>query len=260
MANETALVTGATSGIGLAWARLLARKGYDLVIVARGTNALDEIRIDLERAFPIRVKAIAADLSKPRAARGVFDELEKERIEPEVLINNAGSGLFGLFAETDGEAETGMIGLNIVALTDLTKLVLKGMVERGHGRILNVASTAGFRAGPLMAVYCATKSYVLSFSEAIAEELKGTGVTVTALCPGPTTSGFARTAGMHESRSMGLRRMLSPEEVAAYGYRSMMKGRTVAIPGATNRILVPVLESLPRSMVTTITRKIRGRM
>lgn len=259
MANETALVTGATSGIGHAFARLLARERYDLVLVARRADVLDGIRMDLERAFPIRVKVIAADLSRPDAARGVFDELEREKLAPDVLINNAGFGLFGTFTETDGEAETRMIGLNIVALTDLTKLVLKGMSERGRGKILNVASTAAFRSGPLMAVYCATKAYVLSFSEAIAEELKGTGVTVTALCPGPTVSGFAHEAGLRRSRSIGLRRLLSPEAVAEYGYRSMMKGKPVAIPGLTNKMVVSTLRFLPPSMVTTITRRIRGK-
>ncbi len=259
MTNKTALVTGATSGIGHAFARLLARERHDLVLVARDADALAAIKADLEGAFPIRAKVIAADLSRPDSARAVFADLEGEKIAPDVVINNAGFGLFGTFAETGAETESRMIALNIIALTELTKLALVGMLARGRGKILNVASTAAFRPGPLMAVYCATKAYVLSFSEAIAEELKGTGVTVTALCPGPTASGFARAAGMGELRSVGFRGTLSPENVAAYGYRSMMKGKTVAIPGTMDRILVPALGLLPRSVVTGITRRIRGR-
>lgn len=259
MRYATAVVTGATSGIGLAFARLLAREGYDLVLVARNAEKLGEIEKDLARAFPVRVTVIAADLTRTEAARSVHEALGAKGIAVDVLVNNAGVGLFGTFSSTDGETEARMIGVNVVALTELTKLVLVGMLERGWGRILNVASTAAFRPGPLMAVYCATKAYVLSFSEAIAEELRGTGVTVTALCPGPTTSGFARAAGMREPRSVGLRGMLTPDEVAAYGYRSMMKGRTVAMPGWANRVAVCATRILPRNAVTAITRKIRER-
>src|SRR5581483_11195724 len=189
--RKTALVTGASSGIGMEFARLLARDGYHVFLVARSEEPLKVMAREIGSAT-----VLVADLASPDAPRHVFDSAGPV----DILINNAGFGLSGAFAETDLGRELEMIQVNIAALTALTKLFLKPMIERRSGRIVNVASTAAFQPGPLMAVYYATKAYVLSFSEAVADELRGSGVTVTALCPGPTATGFAERAGMTRSR------------------------------------------------------------
>src|SRR6185436_6905763 len=190
--RDLALVTGASSGIGADLARELAQGGHDLVLVARGEDKLKALAAELEKAHSIRARVISADLAQPDAAVQLVKQLGGTPID--VLINNAGYALYGRFAETDAADELRMIQVNIVALTQLAKLLLPGMLARKKGRILNVASTAAFQPGPLMAVYYATKAYVLSFSEALANELQGTGVGVTALCPGPTRTGFQKRA------------------------------------------------------------------
>jgi short-subunit dehydrogenase len=175
----------------------------------------------------------------------------------DVLVNNAGFGLNGRFAETDLDRELAMIQVNIAALTHLTKLFLKPMVERGRGRILNVASTAAFQPGPLMAVYYASKAYVLSFSEAIAEELGGTGVTVTALCPGPTATGFAEAAEMTNSRLFKLKKPMTSMDVAKAGYRAMQRGKRIVVTGAMNKLLAQSVRISPRALVTKVTRTLQ---
>ena len=196
MDGKTALITGASGGIGYEFAKLLAKDCNTLVLVARSKDRLKEIKKELETASPISVIVVAQDLSEPDAAEKIFRRLESEHIIVDILINNAGFGDHGAFVETDWRKEEKMIAVNISALTEMTKLFLKGMVERKSGRILNVASTAAFQPGPFLAVYYASKAYVLSFSEVIVNELKGKGVTVTALCPGPTATGFALAARM----------------------------------------------------------------
>jgi hypothetical protein len=245
--RQTALITGASSGIGSDLARLFARDGYDLVLVARGEAKLREL------GLPATI--IAADLSDPAAPQRVVDALRGKTID--VLVNNAGVGLTGKFVETDLQNELAMIQLNIVALTHLTKLLLPGMVTRRRGRILNVASTAAFQPGPLMAVYYATKAYVLSFSEAIAEELRDSGVTVTALCPGPTETGFAAAANMGGTRLFTMSRPASSSDVAQAGYEAMKRGRRVVIPGVKNKLLAQSVRISPRRLVTTIVRKMQ---
>src|ERR1043165_596969 len=220
----TALITGASSGLGADFARLFAKDGYDLVLVARSEGKLHELARDLG----VKTTVIAADLSKPNAAADVVAQLGA--IEIDALVNNAGVGLAGAFADNDLQTELDMIQLNVVALTQLTKLLLPPMLQRGRGRILNVASTASFQPGPLMAVYYATKAYVLSFSEAIAEELRKTPVTVTALCPGPTATGFVAAANVSETRLFTLMPPMESEKVAHIGYEAMKKGRRVVIP------------------------------
>ena len=254
MNRPTALVTGASSGIGLDLSRELAKNGHDVVLAARTAAKLQEVAGELQKSG-VTAHVIASDLSRPNAAEDIVSELRRRNIEIDVLVNNAGYGLTGPFAENDLQRELAMIQVNIVALTHLTKLLLRPMVARRRGRILNVASTAAFQAGPLMAVYYATKAYVLSFSEAIADELRNSGVTVTALCPGPTQTGFAEVAKMTESRLFTMMRPMSSADVARAGYRGMMSGKRLVIPGAKNKMLVQSLRVSPRRTVTALVRK-----
>jgi len=255
MTRQTALVTGASSGIGLDLATTFAQHGHDLVLVARSEGKLQELAVELEKRNDITAHVVAWDLSAPNAAAELVRELKSRSIEVDVLVNNAGYGVAGAFIETDMQRELDMIQVNIVALTQLTKLLLPPMIARKRGRILNVASTAAFQPGPLMAVYYATKAYVLSFSEAIADELRDTGVTVTTLCPGPTATEFASVAQMTHSRLFTMMRPMSSQRVASAGYRGLMAGRRLVIPGATNKLLVQSLRVSPRRAVTTLVRK-----
>jgi uncharacterized protein len=255
---STALITGASGGIGLELARLFAQEKHNLVLVARSENKLQELAAELRDKYGIEVHLFVKDLAVLSSAEEIYQALQQQGITIDFLVNNAGVGDYGFFAEADWKHSQQMIDLNITALTYLTKLFVKGMQERGRGRILNVASTAAFQPGPLMAVYFATKAYVLSFSEAIANELKGTGVTVTALCPGATESGFQKAAALEESKMVKGRKMPSSAEVAAYGYRHLMKGSTVVIHGLMNRLLAFSIRFSPRNIVTGITRKMIG--
>jgi len=230
-------------------ARLFARDGYELVLVARGEAKLREL------GLPATI--IAADLTDPAAPQRIIDELRAKSIDVDVLVNNAGVGVAGAFVETDLQSELAMIQLNVVALTHLTKLLLPGMVARRRGHVLNVASTAAFQPGPLMAVYYATKAYVLSFSEAIAEELRDSGVTVTALCPGPTETGFAAAAKMGGTRLFTMTRPADSRAVAEAGYEAMKRGRRVVIPGLKNKLLAQSVRVSPRRLVATIVRKMQ---
>lgn len=255
----TALITGASNGIGLELAKIHAAKGDRLVLVARNKSKLDELKLELEKTYKISVYTIGKDLSAMNASQEVFDETSKQQIQIDYLINNAGFGDFGMFVETDWNKEAQMIQLNITALTQLTKLYLKEMVKRSSGKIMNVASTAAFQSGPTMAVYYATKAYVLSFSEAIDNEVRDKGVTVTALCPGATESGFQAAAAMEESNLVKGRKLPTSKEVAEYGYESMMKGRTVAIHGFMNYLLANSVRFIPRAMVVKVTRKLQDK-
>ena len=199
MEKNFALVTGASGGMGLEFARLLAKDNYNLLLIARSENKLKSIASELEIQYAIKVLIQAKDLSHPSAADEIFEFTRQNNLIVDVLINNAGFGNFGFFTETAIQKEIEMIDLNIKALTMMTKLFVKEMVARGKGKILNIASTAAFQPGPLMAVYYASKAYVLSFSEALSNELQGTGVTVTTLCPGPTQTGFEKAASLQES-------------------------------------------------------------
>ncbi len=257
---EATLITGASSGIGLELARIFASRKNNLVLTARSKDKLDALKTELAEKYGVSVKTIPKDLSEPGISQEIYDQLKAEDIQVECLVNNAGFGAFGLFHETGWRNEEKMIQLNVTALTHLTKLFLSLMVSRKSGRILNVASTAAFQPGPLMAVYYASKAYVLSFSEAIANELRGTGVTVTALCPGPTKSGFQKAASIEESRLVKGKKLPSSREVAEYGYRAMMRGKTVAIHGTGNRLLAFSVRFSPRRMVTAVVRKIQEKV
>ena len=255
----TALITGASNGIGLELAKVHASKGGDLVLVARNKAKLDELKVVLENQYKVKVYTIGKDLSANNSAQEVYDETTKQNIQIDYLINNAGFGDFGMFAETDWNKELQMINLNITTLTQFTKLYLQEMVKRRSGKIMNVASTAAFQSGPTMAVYYATKAYVLSFSEAVDNEVSDKGVTVTTLCPGATESGFQAAAAMEESNLVKGKKLPTSKEVAEYGYASMMKGKTVAIHGFMNWIMANSVRFTPRALVVNITRKIQDK-
>jgi len=253
---KTALITGASSGIGLELAKIHASKGGNLVIVARNESKLNELKEQLEQQYGIQVYVIAKDLAIPNAAVEVFQETEEKSIQIDYLINNAGFGLYGKFEQTDWLEESNMIQVNITALTQFTKLYLPGMIARKNGKILNVASTAAFVPGPTMAVYCATKPYVLSFSEAVNNEVNEHGITITALCPGATASGFSVTAKADKSALFSKTKLATSAEVALFGYEAMIHGKQVAIHGFLNQFLAFFIRFMPRSLVVKISRKV----
>lgn len=257
--RQTALITGASGGIGAAFAEIFARNGYNLVIIARNKQVLETSVADLSRAFGITVTPLTKDLARPEAPTEIVAELQGQAIHIDVLVNNAGFGTYGLFTETNLKDELEMMQLNMVTLTHLTKLLLAEMIQRHSGKILNVASTAAFQPGPLMAVYYATKAYVLSLSEALANELQGTGVSVTALCPGPTRSGFQSRAAMEDSKlfSGGI---MDVQTVARIGYHGLMSKKAVVIPGLRNKLLAWGVRLTPRNLVTRIARRNQERI
>jgi uncharacterized protein len=254
--NQTALVTGASAGIGRELAKLFAKDGYSLVLIARNGSRLNQFADELQRQFGVSVKAFALDLGSASAPQFLFDQLGRENVAVDVLVNNAGYGKLGGFAEVILEESLGQIHLNITALTHLTKLFLGPMLERKSGKILNVASTAGFQPGPLMAVYYATKAYVISFSEALASELQGSGVTVTCVCPGATDTEFQKSAGTEETLLFRKLRPMSAKAVAQDGYRAMQKGKPLVISGLRNWLLAESLRISPRRVVTAISRRL----
>lgn len=255
--SKTALITGASNGIGYELAKIHAENGHNLIIVARSRNKLDELKRELEEKHNISVLCIGKDLSLPGALKEVYDELKQKSIIIDYLINNAGFGDFGLFAESDWNKQEQMINLNVTALAHLTWLFLPDMIRRRGGKILNLASTASFYPGPTMAVYFATKAFVLSFSEAINEEVREYGISVTALCPGSTHSGFQVVAAREGSKIPERNNLPTSREVAEFGYRAMMKGKTVAIHGFKNAVLANSVRIAPRSLVVKMTRKIQ---
>jgi short-subunit dehydrogenase len=257
--NKTALITGASNGIGYELAKIHAEKGDNLVLVARTKSKLDELKKELEEKYKNEVYTIGKDLSRPGSAREVYDELKLENISIDYLINNAGFGDFGLFADCDWNKQEEMINLNITALAHLTWLFLPCMIKRMSGKILNLASTASFQPGPTMSVYFASKAFVLSYSEAINNEVREHGITVTALCPGATLSGFQAAASMQESKLFEGKNFPSSREVAEYGYRAMMKGKAVAIHGLKNTIMANSVRFAPRSVVVKMARKIQAK-
>lgn len=247
----TALVTGASTGIGLELSRLFAAHGHDLVLVARSKQKLEELSRELSANHGVRVLVVTADLQEAAAPERVAEAVAREGITVEYLVNNAGFGASAPFLDTEPSRSLDMIALNVRALTHLTYLFTKGMRERRRGGVLNVASTAGFQPGPGMAVYYATKAYVVSFTEAIAQELAGTGVHVTAFCPGPVDTEFARIAGNDTSVLFKLG-AAKPDAVALDAYRSFMKRRVLVISGATNWLGVQLLRVSPRSLVRKV--------
>jgi len=254
--KTTALITGASNGIGLELAKIHASKGGDLVLVARNKSKLDQLKAELENQYKVSVYTIGKDLSATESAQEVYDEINEQNIQIDYLINNAGFGGYGMFAETDWNTELNMIHLNITALTLFTKLFLNDMVKRRSGKIMNVASTAAFQPGPTMAVYCATKAFVLSFTEAVSNEAHDKGVSITALCPGATETGFQEAAGLDDSKLFKGKKLPNAKQVAEFGYRSMIKGKTVAVHGMMNYILANSIRFIPRAIVLKVSRKI----
>jgi short-subunit dehydrogenase len=252
--NQTALITGASAGLGYEFAHLFARDKYNLVLVARSGPKLADLAEQLRQQHGITVKTIPLDLGLPQASQSLFEETQRSGIHVHILVNNAGYGASGAFAEIPLEESYGQIQLNVMALTLLTKLYLQPMLERRSGNIMNVASTAAFQPGPLMAVYYATKAYVLSFTEAIANELRDSGVSVTCFCPGATLTEFQKRAQTENSR---LFKQLSPMDaktVAEEGYRALMDSKTLAIPGWRNWLVAESVRFAPRKVVTAISR------
>lgn len=251
--NKTALITGASSGIGLELARIFAADKHDLVLVARSTDKLQALATEL-RQHGIRCEVLSKDLQNDNAPYEIFQWCQENNISIDYLVNNAGLGDFGFFHESNWAPQKAMIQVNMNALTHLTHLFLPGMVKRGSGKILNIASTAAFQPGPYMSVYFATKAYVLHFSEAIANELKGTGVSVTVHCPSATETGFFKVAGMQDSALVKGKKITSSREVALDAYRALLKGRTVRINGFMNYLLAVAPRFAPRNLVTSISR------
>jgi uncharacterized protein len=252
--KNTALITGASSGIGLELARVHASKKGDLILVARNGEVLQNLKTELEKAHDVNVMVIAIDLTSHGAVETVYNRVLDAQIHIDVLINNAGFGDYGLFHESKWEKAESMIDLNIKVLTHLCRMVIPGMIGRGKGKIMNLASTAAFFPGPLMAVYYATKHYVLAFSESIANELEGTGVTVTAICPGPTESGFQAAAELEESKLVKGRKLPTSHQVAEFAYDAMLEGKVVAIEGFMNRMQVLSGKFAPRALLRKIVR------
>lgn len=254
----TALITGASGGIGEELARIFAAHQHDLALVARSEDRLKSLSGELSRAHGVRAQALVADLTDPAAPPRLFQQLQDQGAAIDVLVNNAGVGARGAFADLDYAVEARMIQVNVAALTHLTRLFLPQMIARRSGKILNVASTAAYVPGPFMAVYYASKAFVLSFSEALDEEMRGTGVTVTALVPGPTQTNFASAAGNQDSALFRAGAVMDARTVAQAGYDGLMAGKRVAIAGASNKLTVLSTRLAPRKMLARITRKLNS--
>jgi short-subunit dehydrogenase len=255
--TKTALVTGAASGLGFELALLLAKDAYNLILIDIDSEKLEKAKTTILDIYKTQITLMVKDLSISNIAKNIYQEVGNTQID--IIVNNAGFGLFGTFYDTDWERESEMLHLHILTTTHLIKLFLPDMVERGSGKVLNLSSLAAFQPGPLMALYYASKSYILSFSQAIANELKGTGVSVTVLCPGPTKTGFQDVVSEGSSDNKIRFNMACPKQVAAYGYKSMHKGRVVAIPGLFNKFLSILPRMLTRNRTTKIVRQIQDK-
>lgn len=247
--KKTALITGASGGLGLSFVNIFARDGYDLVLVARNGDRLEEIKKEIEGKYNIKVSVVPCDLCASNGAQEVFEATKSANIHIDVLVNNAGFGDFGDFYKSDLSKQVRMVDLNCTALMELCHLYLPDMVKNGGGNILNVDSIAAFQPGPLMSVYYATKAFVLSFSQALTRELKGTGVKVTALCPGPIRTNFDAAADLGESGLFKNLKVWDPNVVAEFGYKNMKKGKSLCICGFMNKIIVFANRFAPRCLV-----------
>jgi len=255
----TALITGASAGIGAELAKVFGEHKHDVILVARRQDSLEALAGQIEGRSGVRATVFPADLAEPGAPAELFEAIRGAELDVDILVNNAGFGLGGEFIETDLDTELRMIQVNVTALTYLTKLFLPPMVQRRSGGVLNVASTAAFQPGPLMSVYYASKAYVLSFTEAIAEELRDSGVVVTALCPGPTATEFAEIAHVGRSRLFAFGAVADARSVAKFGYDALQSGVRVAIPGAQNKLIAQARRFAPRRVVTRVVRLIQER-
>jgi len=257
---KTVLITGASGGIGKELAECFAQGGHNVVLVARSEDKLLDLAKGYLKKYGIQATVIAKDVASPGVPGEIFEELKEKGIIIDYLVNNAGFGLYGNFLETQLEEETNMIDINIKALTAMTKLFLPDMVKRGQGGIMNVASLVSFFPGPMMSVYYATKAYVLSFTEALENEVRGTGVIVSALCPGLTSTGFVNRSGMGDSKLYQNGGLMEAKQVAEEGYRAFLQGQTLIIPGARNRFMAFIPRFMPRKMVTHVIGSIQKRV
>lgn len=253
---KTALITGASGGIGLEIARLFAQDGYNVILVARNVERLVRVKRAIEKRYGVKAFVFACDLTEENACERVFKFVRVNSLEIDALVNNAGFGDRAPFAESDWQRQYEMIKLNIVALMQLTHKLLPSMIKRGEGKILNVASVASFCAGPDMSVYYASKAFVRSFSEAVAEEVRGHGVTVTALCPGPVKTGFERAANLEGANMFKLLHAANARDVALCGYRAMMSGRTLKYYGIAAKAMSFAVRAVPRCLC----RKVAGKV
>ena len=259
MKNKTALITGASKGLGMEFAKIHAANGGNLVIISRSENDLLRLKNELKAKHKaIKVEVIAKDLTGPESAIEVYNEIKEKDIQIDYLINNAGIGEFGLFVETNWERNARMIDLNMKVLTHFCHLFLPDMMARKQGRIMNISSTAAFQPGPMMAVYFASKSYVLHLSEALNNEVKESGVNVTAFCPGPTDTHFMKDSKMSKSKLVKNKKLASSYSVALSGYRAMMDAKPVKIYGLWNKILAFSVRLVPRKWVVNLSRKMQG--
>ncbi len=256
--GQTALVTGASSGIGAALAEQFAKDGYTLVLVARSAEGLAKVADALAEKHHVQATVVPCDLGVPGGGAALVDELKRLGIAVDVLVNNAGFGDIGPFADSDLSKQLGMVDLNVRAVVELTRMLLPAMVAAKRGGVLNTASTAAYQPGPFMAVYYASKAFVLSFTEALNDELKGTGVTATALCPGPVVTGFQHRAEMHQAKLLTYVPLTSARHVARKGYLAFRRGRRSVIPGLFNWLLATSVPFTPRSLVLRIARFLQG--
>ena len=252
--TETVLITGASSGIGLELAKCFAADKSDLILVARNTEALEKIAEELRREYKIKVNVLTADLSLSETPEQIFTELKGRGLTVDVLVNNAGFGLHGEFAELPLARQLEMIQVNVASLVALTGQFLPGMIKRQRGGVLNVGSVAGFIPGPHMAVYYATKAFVMSFSEALHEELRSTRITVTDLCPGPTETNFSQVARSHRTRKSQAKKM-SAQMVAEIGYQNFRQAKCFSVPGWSNKLLAIAPKFLPRAIIRRLVGK-----
>ena len=257
MSVETVLITGASSGIGRELAKCFARDGSRLILLARKRNALQDLADELRQAHKTTSEVLPADLAEPGTPARVFEHFQVHGTKIDVLVNNAGFGAQGPFSNPPVQRQLDMLQVNVTALTHLTRLFLPGILQRGHGGILNVASTAAFQPGPGMALYYATKAFVLSLTEAISDEVAGSGVTITALCPGPTATNFAAAAGAGFSRHF-LKSAMSAEVVARIGHHAFRQGRVLVIPGLRNKVLAFAVRLAPRAWVRRIVKRLNA--
>jgi short-subunit dehydrogenase len=255
--HRVALVTGASSGIGKALAENFAEAGYDVILAARSVRKMESQAADLQQQFGVTAYVIAADLETATGAAQLHADIKSRGITLSALANNAGYGTYGEFKDMSLDSQLGMMQLNINSVVALTKLFLSDLLST-KGKIINLASTAAFQPGPYMAVYYASKAFVLSFSEALAAELEESGVTVTAFCPGPTASGFQAKAEMQHSALVKGKKLPTSEEIARKGFRAMQRGRRVYVPGAKNWLLAQLPRLAPRRLVTRIVMFVTG--
>lgn len=252
------LITGASGGIGAEIARLAAADGHDLVLVARSGDALEALAAELRMKHGVTVSTFALDLSDRSSVPRLVTELNERQIVVDVLVNNAGIGKLGAFTTMDPEIINGMVALNITAVTSLARAFVPGMVSRKYGRILNVASTAAFQPGPLMAVYYATKAYVMHWSLALSNELRDSGVTVTCLCPGPTHTGFQGAAGMNGTALFKSRFIMTAARAASIGYRAMLRGKPLVVAGKRNAVFAFCTRLVPRMFAGNIAKHLQA--